>query len=199
MPDGVLPGGEPVFVVGKSVSYKLADAVESESLVRGLHYGHGDQSYVGVWRLHGGTPLRLDTLGLRGLVVHFFVFVLLLFVVTLVLCLIEGLFLALNIIVCVALLEVVGLQLLSLEPQTFIETVRYLRSSCACELLSHHCLHSHCTLSPSDYHHQLTRIITNKNNVYSVGRSLFSQADGSDWWTPPGSLQPRLLLVEPEL
>ena len=119
MSDGVLPGREPVFVVRKSVSDKLTDAVEGESLVGSLHYGHRDQSYVGVRRLHGRAALRLNALGLSGLVVDLLLLLLLLLVVTLVLRLLEGLLLALNIAVWKCLtggLEVVGLQLLSLQP-----------------------------------------------------------------------------------
>ena len=52
VPDAVLPGGEPGPVVGEPASDELTDAVEGESLVRGLDDGHGDHRDVGVWRLH---------------------------------------------------------------------------------------------------------------------------------------------------
>ena len=145
MSDGVLPGWEPVLVVGEPVPYELTYAVQGEPLVRSLHYRHRDQSDVGVGRLHRGAPLRLDALGLSGLVIHLLILVLLFLVVTLVLSLIEGLLLALDVTVRVALLEVVGLQLLPLEPQTLVETVRDLVSTS--QLLAHHCLHRHCTQS----------------------------------------------------
>ena len=48
--DGVLPLGELLLVVRKPLLYKLADPVESESPARGLDYGHGDESDVGVGR-----------------------------------------------------------------------------------------------------------------------------------------------------
>ena len=46
--DAVLPGGVPAPVVCKPASDELADAVEGESLVRGLGDGHGDHCNVGV-------------------------------------------------------------------------------------------------------------------------------------------------------
>ena len=60
MTDAVLPGGEPVLVVGESVPDELADAVQGESLVRALDDAHGDERDVGVGRLHPGAPLHLD-------------------------------------------------------------------------------------------------------------------------------------------
>ena len=51
MADAVLPGGEPVLVVGESVLDELTDAIEGESALRGLDYGHGDERDVGVGRL----------------------------------------------------------------------------------------------------------------------------------------------------
>ena len=51
VPDAVLPGGVPAPVVRKPAADELADAVEGESLVRGLDDGHGDHGNVGVRRL----------------------------------------------------------------------------------------------------------------------------------------------------
>ena len=48
--DGVLPLGKLLLVVRKSLLYKLADPIESQSPARGLNYGHGDESNVGVRR-----------------------------------------------------------------------------------------------------------------------------------------------------
>ena len=48
VPDAVLPGGEPGPVVGEPASDELTDAVEGESLVRGLDDGHGNHGNVGV-------------------------------------------------------------------------------------------------------------------------------------------------------
>ena len=50
VPDGVLPLGELLFVVGESLLYKLTDPIEGQSPARGLDYGHGDESNVGVGR-----------------------------------------------------------------------------------------------------------------------------------------------------
>ena len=50
--DGVLPLGELLLVVRKSLLYKLTDPTESQPLVRSLEDCHGDHCYVGVRRLH---------------------------------------------------------------------------------------------------------------------------------------------------
>ena len=62
MSDAVLPGGEPVLVVGEPVPDELTDAMQGESLVRRLNNGHGDQSNVGVRWLHPSTSLCLDVI-----------------------------------------------------------------------------------------------------------------------------------------
>ena len=49
--DRVLPLGESLPIIGEPFLDKLTDTIEGEPLVRGLDYGHGDQSDVGVGRL----------------------------------------------------------------------------------------------------------------------------------------------------
>ena len=49
--DGVLPLGELLLVVRKSLLYKLTDPIESQPPARRLDYGHGNESNVGVRRL----------------------------------------------------------------------------------------------------------------------------------------------------
>ena len=51
MSDRVLPLGELLLVVRKSLLYKLTDPIESQPPARSLDYGHGDESDVGVGRL----------------------------------------------------------------------------------------------------------------------------------------------------
>lgn len=52
VPDGVLPGGELVSVVGKLVADEVTDATQRQLLQRALQDGHGDEGDVGVGRLH---------------------------------------------------------------------------------------------------------------------------------------------------
>lgn len=52
---GVLPSGEFLPVVRKSVADELADLTESETLLRALQDSHCDQGDVGVGRLHKCT------------------------------------------------------------------------------------------------------------------------------------------------
>lgn len=52
VPDGVLPGGELVSVVGKLVADEIADATQRQLLQRALQDGHGDEGDVGVRRFH---------------------------------------------------------------------------------------------------------------------------------------------------
>ena len=51
MADRVLPLGESLPIVGEPFLDELTDTVECEPLMRGLDYGHGYQSNVGVRRL----------------------------------------------------------------------------------------------------------------------------------------------------
>lgn len=46
VPDGVLPGGELVVVIGKAGHDKLADAAQCQLLLRRLQDCHGDQRDV---------------------------------------------------------------------------------------------------------------------------------------------------------
>ena len=52
VPDGVLPGGELVSVVGKLVADEVTDAAQRQLLHGALQDGHGDQGDVGVRRFH---------------------------------------------------------------------------------------------------------------------------------------------------
>ena len=52
VPDGVLPGGELVVVVGEPRHYELADAAEGELLLGRLEDRHRYEGYVRVWGLY---------------------------------------------------------------------------------------------------------------------------------------------------
>jgi len=52
VPDGVLPGGELLLVVGELAADEVADAAQGQLLLRVLQDGHGDEGDVGVGGLH---------------------------------------------------------------------------------------------------------------------------------------------------
>ena len=51
MPDGVLPGGPPLAVVGELLNDVLTDLPKSEHLVGRLRDGHCNEGNVGIGRL----------------------------------------------------------------------------------------------------------------------------------------------------